>query len=151
LNDKREINGWMMYDWANSAFSTTVVTALLGPYIQAHWPNQAANPSVCSALRSSRARSIRRRFPCRSFCRFCFCLLLGTIADHTHLKKRMLLAFAYTGAFATIMLFFVSDGLGAGGAKRRVVFGSLLFIIANLCFGAAIVFYNSFLPQISSP
>ncbi|HOU40563.1 MAG TPA: MFS transporter, partial [Promineifilum sp.] len=34
MNDKREITGWMMYDWANSAFSTTVVTALLGPYIQ---------------------------------------------------------------------------------------------------------------------
>ena len=35
MDDTREINGWMMYDWANSAFSTTVVTALLGPYIQA--------------------------------------------------------------------------------------------------------------------
>ena len=35
INDKREINGWVMYDWANSAFSTTVVTALLGPYILA--------------------------------------------------------------------------------------------------------------------
>ncbi len=35
INNKREIRGWMMYDWANSAFSTTVVTALLGPYIQA--------------------------------------------------------------------------------------------------------------------
>ena len=35
INDKREIRGWMMYDWANSAFSTTVVTALLGPYILA--------------------------------------------------------------------------------------------------------------------
>ena len=35
MNDRREINGWAMYDWANSAFSTTVVTALLGPYILA--------------------------------------------------------------------------------------------------------------------
>ncbi|UCC53814.1 MAG: MFS transporter, partial [Anaerolineaceae bacterium] len=35
MNDKREIFGWTMYDWANSAFSTTVVTALLGPYILA--------------------------------------------------------------------------------------------------------------------
>ena len=35
MNDKREIRGWAMYDWANSAFSTTVVTALLGPYVLA--------------------------------------------------------------------------------------------------------------------
>ncbi len=35
MNDKREIFGWTMYDWANSAFSTTVVTALLGPCILA--------------------------------------------------------------------------------------------------------------------
>ncbi|MBI5349743.1 MAG: MFS transporter [Chloroflexi bacterium] len=32
-NDKREIWGWTMYDWANSAFSTTVVTVFLGPYL----------------------------------------------------------------------------------------------------------------------
>src|SRR5262249_32750194 len=35
VNDRREIFGWMMYDWANSAFSTTVVAALLGPYLTA--------------------------------------------------------------------------------------------------------------------
>ena len=33
INDKREIFGWAMYDWANSAFSTTVGTVFLGPYI----------------------------------------------------------------------------------------------------------------------
>ena len=33
VNDKREIFGWAMYDWANSAFSTTVVTVFLGPYL----------------------------------------------------------------------------------------------------------------------
>jgi UMF1 family MFS transporter len=32
-NDKREIFGWTMYDWANSAFSTTVATVFLGPYL----------------------------------------------------------------------------------------------------------------------
>ncbi len=35
VNDKREIFGWAMYDWANSAFSTTVVVAFLGPYLTA--------------------------------------------------------------------------------------------------------------------
>ena len=34
-NDRRELLGWTMYDWANSAFSTTVITVLLGPYLTA--------------------------------------------------------------------------------------------------------------------
>ena len=67
------------------------------------------------------------------------------------LKKRMLLAFAYTGALATILLFFVRGEMPLLGTSGAVVLGSLLLIIANLCFGAAIVFYNSFLPQIVSP
>src|SRR5512135_3480705 len=33
VNNKREIFGWAMYDWANSAFSTTIVTVFLGPYL----------------------------------------------------------------------------------------------------------------------
>jgi UMF1 family MFS transporter len=80
-----------------------------------------------------------------------FLPLLGAIADHTALKKRMLLAFAYTGALATILLFFVRGEMPLLGTSGAVVLGSLLLIIANLCFGAAIVFYNSFLPQIVSP
>jgi UMF1 family MFS transporter len=35
INDKREIRGWAMYDWANSAFSTTVAVVFLGPYLAA--------------------------------------------------------------------------------------------------------------------
>src|SRR4029453_19547527 len=35
VNDRREIFGWVMYDWANSAFQTTVITVLLGPYLTA--------------------------------------------------------------------------------------------------------------------
>ena len=37
INDKREIFGWAMYDWANSAFSTTVGTVFLGPYLSPRW------------------------------------------------------------------------------------------------------------------
>ena len=80
-----------------------------------------------------------------------FLPLLGTIADYTHLKKKMLLAFAYTGAVATILLVFVKVDLSAIGTNGAVIIGSLLLILANFCFGAAIVFYNGFLPEIASP
>lgn len=150
MNDKREINGWMMYDWANSAFSTTVVTALLGPYIQA-LAESSSEPLRIFGTAIEPGAIYPAAVSLSVILQVLFLPLLGTIADYTHLKKRMLLAFAYTGAFATILLFFVRDGLGSLGVNGVVVLGSLLFIIANLCFGAAIVFYNSFLPQISSP
>jgi len=150
LNDKREITGWMMYDWANSAFSTTVVTALLGPYIQA-LAEAAIEPFRIFGTAIEPGAIYPAAVSLSVILQVFFLPLLGTIADYTHLKKRMLLAFAYTGAFATILLFFVRADMPAIGTRGAVVAGSLLFIIANLAFGAAIVFYNSFLPQIASP
>ncbi|MFO7662482.1 MAG: MFS transporter [Chloroflexota bacterium] len=150
MNDKREINGWMMYDWANSAFSTTVVTALLGPYIQA-LAESSAEPLRILGTAIEPGAIYPAAVSLSVILQVLFLPLLGTIADHTYLKKRMLLAFAYTGAFATILLFFVNDGWGVLSANGAVLMGSLLFIIANLSFGAAIVFYNSFLPQIAPP
>ena len=85
------------------------------------------------------------------FLQVLFLPLLGTAADFTPHKKRLMLTFAYAGAFATILLFFVRGEMGTFGANGAVIAGSLLFIIGNLCFGAAIVSYNSFLPDIASP
>ena len=150
VNDRREISGWTMYDWANSAFSTTVVTALLGPYIQA-LAEAAIEPFRIFGTAIEPGAIYPAAVSLSVILQVFFLPLLGTIADYTHLKKRMLLAFAYTGAFATILLFFVRADMPAIGTRGAVVAGSLLFIIANLAFGAAIVFYNSFLPQIASP
>ena len=150
MNDKREITGWMMYDWANSAFSTTVVTALLGPYIQSLAESTTEPLRLFGGVIEPGAI-----YPFAvSFSvvlQVIFLPLLGAIADHTALKKRMLLAFAYTGALATILLFFIRGDMPLLGTSGAVLLGSLLLIIANLAFGAAIVFYNSFLPQIVSP
>ena len=58
------------------------------------------------------------------------------------IKKRLLALFCYIGVAANCMLFFIKDDL--------YLWGGLLFIIANVSFGASIVFYNSFLPDIAS-
>lgn len=141
MNDKREMWGWVMYDWANSAFSTTVVTTFLGPYLLALAENQGG------------VNVLGYVFNPAGFFPFCVSLsvilqvfflpILGAIADYSHLKKRMMMLFAFLGAVATISLFLVQGNL--------VLLGGLLFIIANLCFGAAIVFYNAFLPEIVTP
>jgi UMF1 family MFS transporter len=71
-----------------------------------------------------------------------FLPILGAIADYSHRRKQMMQIFAVTGAIATLLLFFVSGDLWP--------LGGVLFIVANIAFGAAIVFYNAYLPDIAS-
>ncbi len=146
INDKREIFGWAMYDWANSAFSTTIGTVFLGPYLAA----LAADAAAASADGMAHVAGIP--IAPDSFFPYCVSLsvglqvlflpILGAIADYSHLRKQMMRLFATFGALATIALFLVT------GASWWL--GGLLFILANLAFGAAIVFYNAYLPDIAS-
>src|SRR5262249_55726526 len=69
--------------------------------------------------------------------------IMGAVADYSHLKKRLLGLSAYIGAFATMGMYFLQG--------TNYLLGGVLFLIANLTFGASIVFYNSFLPSIASP
>ncbi|MDK1030218.1 MAG: MFS transporter [Anaerolineae bacterium] len=145
-NDKREIFGWAMYDWANSAFSTTVATVFLGPYVAslARSAAEAAGTTTVSFLGIPIAPD--------SFLPYCisisvglqvlFLPILGAIADFSNLRKQLMRLFATIGAVATILLFFVTGPLWW--------LGGVLFIIANLALGAAIVFYNAYLPDIAS-
>ena len=68
--------------------------------------------------------------------------ILGAIADYSHRRKQMLQIFATLGAMLTILLFFVTAPIWW--------LGGLLFFGANLAFGAAVVFYNAYLPDIAS-
>ena len=144
INDKREIRGWMLYDWANSAFSTTVIGVFLGPYLTGLIEAQVGQGNTFSLLGIPIAAG--SFFPyCVSISVFLQVFLLpilGAIADYSNLKRRMMLFFAVVGAVSTIGLFFIT---GSG-----FVLGGLLFILANLAFGAASVFYNAFLPEIAS-
>jgi len=67
---------------------------------------------------------------------------MGAIADYTHLKKSFMAFFCYAGAFACCLLFFI-------GAETYVL-GCAFFLVANLCAGASIVFYNSYLNDITT-
>ncbi len=146
VNDKREIFGWAMYDWANSAFSTTVVTVFLGPYL-ASLVSKAAE-----AYPDGMARLAGIPIAPDSFFPYCISLsvvlqvfflpILGAIADYSHRRKQMMQHFATIGAAATILMFFIT--------ASAWWLGGLLFLIANLAFGASIIFYNSYLPDIAS-
>lgn len=146
VNDRREIFGWAMYDWANSAFSTTVGTVFLGPYIA------SLVATAAEAYSDGMARFLGIPVAPDSFLAYCvsfsvfmqvlFLPILGAIADYSHLRKRMMQIFAAIGAIATILMFFITGDLWW--------LGGVLFISANLAFGAAIVFYNAYLPDIAS-
>jgi len=145
-NDRREIFGWAMYDWANSAFSTTVGTVFLGPYIA------SLAAKAAEAYPDGLARFFGIPVAPDSFLPYCisfsvglqvlFLPILGAIADYSHLRKQMMQIFATLGALATIAMFFVIGEFWW--------LGGVLFIIANLAFGAAMVFYNAYLPDIAS-
>jgi UMF1 family MFS transporter len=146
VNDRREIFGWMMYDWANSAFYTTVVGAMLGPYLTALAQSSVGANGIVLSFGRLGAVTAKSFFPfCVSVAVFSQVFLLpilGAIADYSDLKKRLMAVFCYVAVIANCLLFFVMG--------NRYLMGGVLFIIANLCYGAAIVFYNSFLPEITT-
>ena len=141
----REQTGWYFYDWANSAFSTTVVAVFLGPYLT----------GITQAAADSAGFVHPLGIPVRAGAFFPFVVslsvvlqvlilpVIGAVADYTHLKKRIMGVFAYIGAFATLGLYFLNGA--------NYMYGGLLFLVANLSFGAAMVCYNAFLPDIAAP
>jgi MFS transporter, UMF1 family len=146
INDRREIFGWTMYDWANSAFSATVATTLLGPYLTALAQDIVGENGVVMSFGPLGSVTAKSFFPfciaASVFLQVFLLPILGAIADYSGLKKRLLALFCYIGVTATCLLFFISGSL--------YTIGGLLFIIANLSFGGALVLYNAFLPEITT-
>jgi UMF1 family MFS transporter len=146
INSRREIFGWIMYDWANSAFYTTVVGALFGDYLT-YLAQKAVgeNGTVLSfgALGAVTAKSLSTFAVSTSVFLQIFILpILGALGDYSDWKKRLMQVFCYLGVAATCSLFFLQEGWH--------LFGAAMFIFANLSYGASIVFYNAYLPEITS-
>jgi UMF1 family MFS transporter len=144
INDRREIFGWTMYDWANSAFSTTVGTVFLGPYVTGI-AEAAADASGFIHLGSLSMRPdslFAYAISASVLLQVAFLPILGALADYSRSRKKLLMLFAVIGSLATMLMYFITDG--------GHWFAAALFIIANLSFGAGAVFYNAFLPDIAS-
>jgi len=135
-----------MYDWANSAFYTTVVGALFSPYITRLAQAAVGENGVVldlGPLGAVTAKSLPTLCVSISVGAQVFLLpILGAIGDYSNLKKRLMALFCYIAVVANCLMFFITDNL--------YLFGGVLFIVANVCFGAALVFYNAFLPDITT-
>lgn len=130
----REQRSWAMYDWANSAFATTIMGAVLPVYFArvaagdlpgnlatAYWGYTTAIGMTIIALASP---------------------VLGAMADFMGAKKRFLAAFMSLGVTATASLYFITHG--------EWLLASVLFIFGNIGFAGANVFYDSLLPHVAS-
>jgi UMF1 family MFS transporter len=142
---RREQLGWCFYDWANGAFATIVVTVFLGPYLTTIAKSVAdANGFVYPLGIPVAAGAF---FPYMITLSVLLQLLLlpflGAIADYSNRKREMLGLFSFIGAGATIGLY--------GVRGDNYLLGGVLFLIANLTYGAAIVVFNAFLPAIAPP
>jgi UMF1 family MFS transporter len=145
LSTRRERVGWYFYDWANSAFPTTVVTVFLGPYLGDIADKAAdAHGRVHPLGIPVAAGSLFPYTVSLSVLLTVFVLpVVGAVADRSSHKKRLLAVFTYVAAGACLAMVFLTG--------TRYVLGAVLFLIANIAYGATNVVYNSFLPQIAGP
>ncbi|MDT5036670.1 MAG: transporter, family [Micromonosporaceae bacterium] len=145
LSTRSERVGWYFYDWANSAFYTTVVTVFLGPYLGSIADNAAdAHGRVHPFGIPVAAGSLFAYTVSLSVFLQVFVLpAVGAVADRSAHKKRLLGLLAYVGAGATIGLVFLTGD--------AYLLGAALLLVANIAFGAANVVYYSYLPQLAGP
>ena len=133
MNNKKKIFIWTLFDFANTSFSIVVVTFLYAVYFKKvvaqgqpigdlYWSFGTSIAMIITAIISP---------------------ILGAIADYSAGKKRFLLFFTLLCITGTASLFFVGSG--------DVFWGIAIFILANVGFEAGLVFYDSFLPELTEP
>jgi UMF1 family MFS transporter len=138
---KREILGWVMYDFANSAFATTILAVIFNQYFATVVAGGGRGVNLFGFHlhgASFFTFSISLSMAISAF----FSPFLGAVADTSGSKKRFLMAFCYTAVLFTGLLYFVHAG--------NYWMGAIFFIIANIGFAEGNVFYNAFLPEISA-
>ena len=131
---KRRINAWAMYDWANSAFATTILASLLPIYYS----------TVAGSTLPSEATATAYWSLTISFSLFVLAILspiLGTVSDVMRSKKRLLAIFIGGGVLGTGLLVFVSTG--------DWLLASLCFVLGRIGFGGSIIFYDALLPHVA--
>jgi len=128
----KNILGWISYDFANSSFTTIIVTVVYSVYFK----NIVVGGSERGTALWGWAMGISMAMVAITS------PILGAVADYSRSKKKFLFINCYLSVIFTSLLYFVGKG--------QVFLGMLFFIIANYGFNSANVFYNAFLPEISN-
>jgi len=132
-SDKKKIWAWSLYDWANSAFSTTVMAGFFPIFFEKYWSNP--DDVIQSTYQLGWANSLA------SIVIAALAPFLGAIADRGSVKKKFLIFFCYFGVVMTGALFMV----GQGEWELAV----LCYIASTIGFMGANIFYDSLLPSVA--
>jgi len=128
-----ELRAWALYDWANSAFVTTIMTAVFPIYF---------SRVACSGLPRETATS---RYGLATTLGLVIIAvlspILGAMADLRPIKKRLLGCFLTMGLITTALMFLVGHG--------QWLLASVLFVLSNIAVNGSFVFYDSLLPHVA--
>ncbi|HMN32144.1 MAG TPA: MFS transporter [Chitinophagaceae bacterium] len=143
LNNKKTIRAWTYYDWANSAYSLIITSAIFPAYYTAIVPKEIELAGFKILSSSLASYSISFSFLIIAL----LSPLLSAIADLKKSKKQFMKFFCYMGALACIGLFFFKkNDLG----NVNLSWGIFCSVVASIGFCGSIVFYNAFLPEIAT-
>lgn len=134
LDNRKTIFGWAMYDWANSAFATTVMAALFPIFFRDYWSPTAGQNVITHRLGNANALAgliVAVMAP-----------VLGSIADRGTSKKKFLLFFAFMGIVMTCGLYTVSQG--------NWPLAIALYVAAAVGFSGSNIFYDSLITAVAS-
>jgi len=129
----KEIRAWAMYDWANSAFAATIMAAFLPIYYSQVAASQIPKSMASAYWGYTTAIALAITAVLAP--------VLGAIADYMGAKKRFLAVFMSFGATFTALLYFIGEG--------DWLLASAIFIVANVGFAGANVFYEALLPSVA--
>jgi len=131
---RQRIRAWALYDWANSAFATTILASVLPVYYGTVAGSTLASPSVATTYWTTGLSVSLLIVAILS-------PILGTISDVVRGKKRFLAVFAGIGIVGTGLLVLVDTG--------DWLLASILFLVGRVGFAAANVFYDAMLPHVA--
>ena len=144
INNRKTINAWCMYDWANSVYSLVISTTIFPIYY-----NAVTKSAFDSELVEFFGFHIKNTVLYSYSISFSFLLiailspLLSGIADSGGKRKSFMKTFTFLGGISCIMLYFFTG--------KNIEFGIIFAVLASTGFAGGIVFYNAYLPSIASP
>ena len=142
IGDKKLINAWAFYDWANSVYSLVISTAVFPLYYSAITEGKVVSFLGMEWDHPDSLYSYALSF---SFLIVAFISpILSGIADYTGSKKKFMKFFCFVGSISVMSLYFF-DGLDT------VWIGIIFTILASIGFWASLVFYNAYLPEVAHP
>ena len=130
----KEVLSWALYDWANSAFATTVMAGFFPIFFKSYWAGELSGPESSAWLGTANSIS--------GLAIVCIAPFLGALADITNKKKLFLGLFAFLGIITTGSLFFIAQGMWLTAMS--------VYIFACIGFSGGNVFYDSLLINVSS-